>query len=294
MVIALVWGSTWLAIRLGLDSITPFIAAGARFFIASFIVLVIMKFRGIKLQLDAVSVKLYIVLGLFSFVVPFGLVYWAEQYIPSGLASIVFAALPFFIIIFSKLINPDEKIFFNQFMGVAIGFAGIVVIFSENISFSFHADFLGVAAVLLSAAMQAVIGVVIKKYGSHLNPLSMNYVPLLMSGIILIIFAAFTENTAGWNLDAKTVLSILYLAVFGTVVAFTTYYWLLKKINIVILSLNAFITPIIAVILGWIVLSEKLSVRTLAGSSLVLIGILFTNFRGIKKYYQSRYRKFNI
>lgn len=289
--ISLVWGSTWLAIRIGLGSMTPLISAGSRFMVSAFVVFAVMKMRGIKLQRDPLAIKLYIMLSLFAFVFPYGLVYWAEQYIASGLASIVFASMPFFVIIFSRLLYRSEGITFNQVAGVAVGFAGIVIIFAENLSFNFTQDFAGVAAVLMSAGMQGGIAVIMKKYGSHLNIVSLNLVPLFIAGIMMTGSAFILENTGSWVIDSAAVFSVLYLAVFGTVLAFITYYWLLKKINVVLLSLNTFLTPILAVLLGWIILGEKLSTRILAGSALVLIGILFTNLRGIKNYYKSRYLK---
>lgn len=286
--ISLIWGSTWLAIRFGLGSLTPLISAGLRFFLASLFVYGLMRIKNISLQTDPLSIKLYAVLSLFSFVIPFGLVYWAEQYIPSGLASIVFAVMPFFVIIYSMIAFKKDSVTFNQIFGSILGFSGIVIIFSENLSLDLSQQLLGILAVLISSSMQAGIGVIIKKYGQYLNPLSMNFLPLFSAGIILIIISFLFENSSGWIFDFKAFASVIFLAFFGTLVAFTTYYWLLKRMNIVILSLTAFITPIIAVILGWLILNENFSFQTLAGSALVLIGILFANFRGLMNYYLTK------
>ncbi len=288
VLICLIWGSTWLAIRLGLDSLTPLISSGLRFSLASFFVFVFMRHRNIQLQTDPISIKLYMVLSLFSFVIPFALVYWAEQFIPSGLASIVFAVMPFSVVIFSKISFPNEKISFDQIFGVILGFSGIVVIFSEHLSLDLSQQLFGILAVLVSSTMQAAIGVIVKKYGYHLNPLSMNFVPLFFAGLILIIASLLLENRSTWDFNFTAVSSIVYLASVGTLVAFTTYYWLLKRINIVILSLSSFITPIVAVILGWIILHEDFSLQTLIGSAFVLIGILFANFRGLLRHYNSK------
>jgi len=294
ILISLIWGSTWLAIRVGLDYLTPILSAGIRFLLASFLIYGLMKIRHISLQTDPHSMKLYFVLGIFSFAIPFGLVYWAEQYIPSGLASILFAVFPFFVIIFSKIAFPNHKIFIGQIVGVTIGFIGIVVIFSRNLSINFTNDFVGMIAVFLSATMQAGIAVVVKKYGGHINSLSLNFVPLLIGGIIMIPLAFILEESSTWNFTVSAIGSIFYLAFFGTLVTFTIYYWLMKKINIVILSITSLITPIIAVLLGWIFLNEKLSFQDIIGSSLVLIGILIANFRGLINYYESTEKKFSL
>ena len=286
--ICLLWGSTWLAIRVGLDSLTPFFAAGVRFLLASLLIYSIMKIRGITLQTDSLSMKLYFIMGFFSFVIPFGLVYWAEQFIASGLTSVLFAIFPFFVILFSRIAIPTDKFDITKLFGVVLGFSGIYIIFSTEISVDISNDFWGMVAVFVSAVMQAAIAVILKKYGKHLNPLSMNFLPLLIAGIVLVIVGTSIEDSSYWKFDEKAVFSILYLALFGTIATFTTYYWLLKRLNVVILSLSAFITPIIAVILGWFLLDERLSLRVLMGSSLVLIGILFANFVGLKNYIKSK------
>jgi drug/metabolite transporter (DMT)-like permease len=286
--ICLLWGSTWLVIKVGLGPLTPFFSAGLRFALASVFIFSLMKFKKLKLQTDPLSIKLYIILGLFSYVIPFGLVYWAEQFIESGLTSVLFAVFPFFVIIFSRIAIPGDSIGIYKLLGVTLGFTGIVIIFAENLSFDIQHDFWGSLAVFGSGAMQAGIAVTMKKYGKYLNPLSMNFVPVLIAGIILILVGFTIEDSTSWRFDLTALFSIVYLAVFGTLFTFTTYYWLLKKMNVVILSLSAFITPIVALILGWFVLGEKLSMQVLAGSSLVLIGILFANFRGLLNYYKQR------
>ncbi len=285
--ICLIWGSTWMAISMGLGSLTPLISSGIRFLIAATLIFVLMKFRNSELQLDKLSIKLYIVLSLFGYSIPYALVYWAEKYIPSGLTSIVFAVMPLFVILFSWLAFSKGTLSLNQIVGAIFGFGGIVIIFSENLSLDLSAQMLGILAVLLSASMQAGIAVTIKKYGEHLNPLSMNFLPMFAAGIMLVAFAFLFEDSSSWKFTNAAVISMIYLAIVGTVAAFTIYYWLLKRINVVFLSLSSFITPIIAVLLGWIILAERFSFQTLLGSAFVLIGILFANFRGIMNYYQS-------
>ena len=277
IVICLLWGSTWLVIRIGLETLTPMIYAGTRFLLASLFIYSIMRFRGTKLQTDKASLNLYWLMGIFSFVIPFGLVYWAEQFIPSGLTSII----------------ADEKIGPYKIIGVLLGFLGIVIIFAHDISIDFSVSFWGMVAILTSAIIQAAIAAIMKKHGKHLNPLSMNFVPVLLAGILMVIIGFLFEDYSTWDFNQTALLSIAYLALFGTVVTFTTFYWLMQRISVVILSLSTFVTPIIAVFLGWIILNEKLSALTLLGSSLVLIGILFANFRGLKNYYKTRHKRVN-
>lgn len=281
--ICVIWGSTWLAIRLGLDSLTPLISAGLRFFGASLLIFGILKLKGNTFQKDALSIKLYFFMGFFSFVIPFGLVYWAEQFIPTGLTSVLFGVFPFSVFLFSLMLLKNEEIDKFKFMSVFFGFIGILIIFSEGLTLDYENHLLGLLAVVLSAALQGLVAVVIKKWGGHLNPFSMNGPPLLIAGISMILLSLIFEDSSTWIFNKVAILSILYLAIFGTIVAFTIYFWLLQRINAVILSLSSFITPIIALVLGWIILNEKLSEQILWGTLFVLMGILFGNFNAMKK-----------
>ncbi|MEE9429419.1 MAG: EamA family transporter [Melioribacteraceae bacterium] len=281
--ICIIWGSTWVVIRIGLDTLTPMISAGVRFLFASLIIFSIVQFKKYKLPKDSLSLKLYFFMGIFSFAIPFWLVYWAEQFIPSGLASVLFGVFPFSVFIFSWLFLKTEKLDFYKMLSIILGFIGIVIIFYENINLDFEKQFWGLVAVFASAVLQGLVAVILKKYAGHLNPFSMNAYPLLIAGSVLILFSFGFEDSTNWEFTPKAIYSILYLATIGTIVTFTIYYWLLQNMNVVILSLSSFITPIIAVILGWLILNEKLSQNVLFGSMLVLMGILFSNFNSLKK-----------
>jgi len=283
--ISLVWGSTWLAIRLGLDSLSPLISAGLRFFIASILIFVVIKMRNAPLQKDRTSIKLYFFMGFLSFVIPFGLVYWAEQFIPSGLTSVLFGVFPFSVFLFSLILLENEETDKYKLISVVLGFIGILIIFYDGFQVDIKNHILGLVAVIVSALFQGLVAVVIKRWGGHLNSFSMNGPPLLIAGISMIFLAFLFEDSSKWIFDENAIFSILYLAVFGTVLAFSTYFWLLKRINAVILSLSSFITPIIAVLLGWLILNENLSQQVLLGTLFVLLGILFGNFNALKKSY---------
>ena len=281
ILLCFIWGSTWLAIRISLESFTPFLSGGLRFLIASIAIFIIMRLKGITLQRDKLSVKLYLQMGFLSFVIPFGLVYWAEQFVPSGLASVLFGVYPFFVAIFSYFMIPNEKIGIGKTVGMILGFLGIIIIFSDSFSFTLSDYLLGMFAVMLSGIMQAYIAVTLKKYGKHLNPLSMNFIPMLIAGITGTLIGLFAEDFSKVSIEENGILAVLYLAIFGSVVTFTSFYWLMKRIDVVILSLIAFITPIVALLLGWIFYNEVFTTHHLVGSALVLIGLLIANLYGI-------------
>jgi drug/metabolite transporter (DMT)-like permease len=286
--ICFIWGSTWLAIRVGLESMTPLYSSGFRFLLASMLIFLWMNFKKIKLQKDRTSVKLYFIMGIFSFVIPFGLVYWAEQFVPSGLSAVLFAVYPFFVVLFSYFLIPSERLGFVKVLGIVIGFGGILVIFSDDLGGNITSYLLGMSAVVLSGMMQAGIAVIIKKYGNHLNPLTMNFIPMLIAGFALFILGVLFEDFATLNFNIDAALSIFYLALFGSIVTFTSYYWLLKRVNVNLLSLMAFITPIVALFLGWLAYNEELTLNHFWGSVLVLTGLLWANIGNISKFRNRR------
>ena len=284
----LIWGSTWIAIKISLESLTPFLSAGLRFMTASTFILLILKITKNEIQKDKLSIRLYFLMTFFSFVLPFGLVYWAEQFVPTGLSSVLFAVNPFFVLLFSYFLISSEKIGFFKFTGIIVGFAGILIIFSDTFNLDFSAYTFGMMAIVLSASFQALNSVLIKKYGGHLHPISMNFIPMLFGGVILSVAGLFLEDMSNVKYDSTAFFAVLYLAIFGSIVTFTSFYWLLKRISVVILSLIAFITPVIALFLGWIFFSEQLSLNELMGSMLVLFGLLWANFGNFIKLNKMR------
>lgn len=242
-----------------------------------------MKMKNIELQKDKESFRLYLLMGFFSYVIPFGLVYWAEQFVPSGMAAVLFAVYPFWVVIFSFIRIPKEIIGFYKIFGTVLGFAGIVIIFSDSFVGDITNYLVGMFAVVLSGIMQAWIAVSIKKFGHHLHPLSMNFIPMMIAGISMVVIGIIAEDLSVTNISKSGVLSILYLAFFGSVITFTTFYWLIKRINLVILSLLAFITPIVALVLGYLFYSEELSTRHFIGAALVLTGVIWANLDNLLK-----------
>ncbi len=276
-ILCFVWGSTWLAIKMSLESFPPFLSAGIRFFIASFTIIILIRLRGTELLTDRDSMRLYFMMGFFSFVIPFGLVYWAEQYVDSGLASVLFGVYPFFVAIFSYFMIPNEEIGLVRIVGMILGFVGITIIFKDSFSLKITDYILGMFAIVLSAMMQAFMAVTIKKHGKHLNPLSMNLVPMMIAGIVMLSVGLLFEGFGRIKITETGVLSVLYLAVIGSVVTFTSFYWLLKKVSVIIMSLIAFITPVVAIFLGWVLYGEVLSDNHMVGTTFVLIGVLIAN-----------------
>ncbi|HUN64602.1 MAG TPA: EamA family transporter [Bacteroidota bacterium] len=276
IVISLIWGSTWLAIKIGLDSVPPFYGAAIRFTVGSVILALLVLFRKERLSFDRGALAMYGTLGILSFGVPFALVYWSEQYIPSGLASVLFAAYPFVVAIGSHLLLAGERLTVYKSAGVLLGFTGVLAIFWSDLSLG-SAGVGGMIAILISTFLQGTSLVIVKRWNRGLSPTVLTLGGMLVGVIILYAIAGVAERVADIRLDPKGICSILYLGSFGTVMTFVVYYWLLTHVEAVYLSLVSFVTPVLAVILGALVLGESFSSRVVLGAGLILAGIAVTN-----------------
>jgi drug/metabolite transporter (DMT)-like permease len=280
-IVSLVWGSTWLAIRIGLDSLPPFLSAGVRFTVASAILFAIVRFRNIPVHRTPEAKRLYLWMGILSFGIPFALVYWAEQYISSGLASILFAAYPFWVGLFSHFLLRSEPLNAFKISGIVLCFLGIVTIFWSDVSVGDPRGTWGIGALMVTPIMQAYTLTLVKRHGQAISPFVLNLAGMSIAAVLLILLSLAVESWGGIRWDARAIGSITYLAVFGSVVAFVTYYWLLKRVEAVYLSLTSFINPLVAVLLGWMILGETLAPFTSVGAALVLLGLLAANGRAL-------------
>ncbi len=287
ILISIIWGSTWLVIKIGLQSMTPLYGIAIRFTIASAILYLIMRLRGEKVALDRKSIALYVNLAILSFSFPFALVYWGEQYIASGLASVLFAAYPFVVAIGSHFFLSNEKLNMGKSAGILLGFTGVVIIFWSDLKVSAD-NTLGMLAVLTSTVMQGSSLVMVKKANHHISPTSLSLGGMILGIILLYPLAFIFEDFSSLRFDAAGLGSILYLGTFGTVVTFVVYYWLLKRIEVVYLSLVSFVTPILAVILGAVWLKETLSQNIFLGAALVLMGIIIANGKDLLTVFSRR------
>lgn len=288
--ICTIWGSTWLVIKIGLETMTPLLSAGLRFAVAGIILYGIIRLRKIPIPWNEKTRWFYVVIAFTSFSVPFGLVYWGEHQISSGMTSILFATYPLWVAIISSLLIPEDKVTVGKVAGVLLGFIGVVVIFSHNVQFdASSATLLGMGAVILSGAIQAFSAVTIKKHGHEISPFVVSFVPMSISAVILLIGSYFAEDLSVVQFTPSALFSIAFLAIFGTIITFVSYFWLLKRVEVVILSLTAFVTPIIAVVLGVVILKEQVFPELFAGASLVFLGIASANFSDIRSLIRKRF-----
>lgn len=275
--VTLIWGSTWAAIRLGLEGIPPFAGVALRFAVASVVLLTLAWARGVPLGRSRIERRLWWVNGLFTFVFTYGVVYWAEQRVPSGLTSVLFATFPLFVALLAQPVLPGERLTARSVVGVVAGFAGVAVIFSEDLAALAEPGAGRAAAVLLLASLAAAVSnVAVKRWGRGVHPLSLTAVPMGMAAAVMAVASFLFERDRPLLLNAVSVGTVLYLAVFGSAVTFYIYFWLLDRMEATRLSLITYLSPVVAVLLGAAVFGERVTVRIVLGGLLVIAGVAVT------------------
>lgn len=279
-----IWGSTWLFIKLGLADLPPITFAGIRFVIACTILFGLIRIRRIPLPRARNDWILLAISGILSFGFNYGLVFWGEQYITSGLAALLQATLPAFGLVFAHFHLPAERLSWTRIFGVVLGVFGVGVVFSNQLTVSGTRALAGCVALILSAMFAAYSNVLVKAYGKHLNPAVLSAGQMFFGLLLLLAVGIPLEgNPFQLRWTPIAVIAMLYLAIVGSVIAFLLYYWLVLNMDVTKSMLIALVTPVVAVILGMIVLDEEFGWRTLAGGAMIILGIGFIVVRKAKK-----------
>lgn len=275
--ICLIWGSTWLGIKIGLEDSPPFLSSAARFFISSGFLYLLIRVK--RLAIPKKNWSKIIIPGFLLYGLSYGLDYWGIQYIASGLAAVLFATLPFFVSITAHYMLGDEKLSVIKILCLGVGFLGVVIIFRDQIHFSNSTQsILGMLALIGAAICAGVSGVFTKRDLHDIDPLVIACFQMLVGMIFLAIIGFSFEKLSSFKITYKSMGALLYLAFFGSVITFVTYFRLVKRIEVTKLSLIAFVTPILALILGAIVKNEPITAHLILGSVLVILGIVGLNF----------------
>ncbi len=270
----LIWGTTWSVIRVGLEGIPPFAGVALRFAIAAAILYLLGKVWRVPDQRSPRLYRIWFVQTVFSLCIPYGIVYWAEQWVPSGLSSILFSTMPLFVAVLAHRWLISEPMRPAETAGVLIGVCGVVFIFSDDLTLAARPEILVPALVLLiSPVAVAVAHVLIKKWGSGIHPMNVVTVPMALTGLGMGVLSLAVESERTLTFDFQAVVALLYLAVFGSALSFSLYYWVLARVAATRLSLITLAIPVVAVLVGTAALDEPFSARAGLGSLLVLSGV---------------------
>ncbi len=266
------WGSTYLAVALGLQSIPPLVLMGTRSTIAGVVLLAVEQFRRPG-PLQAGPWVAAAVGGILLFVGCHGTLAYAQQHVPSGLAAVILATIPFWIVLLNTVAPGDRRPSMWALVALAPGLAGVALIAWRGSS---HEDSIDPKMVLLlagSAFSWAAGSLVSQRQGTSTPALALSGMQLVCGGVVLLILGALTGEMRHFSLADVTVVSwagLAYLTFAGSVIGFTAYVWLLDNAPGPLVATYTFINPIIAVVLGWALLGERLSPRMLIGAALVI------------------------
>jgi drug/metabolite transporter (DMT)-like permease len=266
----LVWSSTWVVIAVGLDGVAPFLGAGIRFALAGLGVLTAARLLGRPLRTDF---RLAALVAALPFATSYGLIYWAEQYVPSGLTAVLFGVLPLYMALLAAATLPEEPLRPRLVAGVAVALGGLALAFGQSLHLGGRHAGLAAAAVVLSPLASAVGNVGIKRRGGRLDPLALNGWAMLGGGVLLLALSGLSERWGATSWSADSVFSILYLALLGTGFTFVTLTILIREMPVVTTSFISLVIPFGALALGALVRGEKVTGLAVAGAVLVAGGI---------------------
>jgi drug/metabolite transporter (DMT)-like permease len=274
--LTLIWGTTWSVIRVGLEGIPPFTGVALRFAIAAALLGALARRRGVRLGGRPYERRLWWINGLLSFAGSYTIVYWSEQWVPSGLTAVLFATFPLFVALLAAWWLPGERLGARGMAGTVVGFLGVAVIFSEDFSLLGGRQVaIASAVMLLSPFVSAIANVAVKRWGRGIPALSITTVPMAIGAAVAAVFALAFERDRAVVFDVRSVGALLYLAVVGSAVTFTLYYWLLRQMPATRLSLITYAIPVVAVAIGVLVFDEPMTTRTTIGGALVILGVAF-------------------
>jgi drug/metabolite transporter (DMT)-like permease len=276
--IYIIWGSTYLAIRYAVETIPPLFTAGIRHLTAGSILLLLALWKGARPTWA--QIRASAVIGFFFFLVGHGSLHWAERVVPSGLASLLIAIEPIFVFLLSSAAARVWRLNGMLLAGILIGLAGVGVLVGGTASETGGNITLGCIAVLVGAFSWSV-GIIYSRR-SHLSgsPLLLSALSLLSGSVMLLLVGALTGEAKGFSIAQvrpRSWVALAYLILFGSVVAFTAYNWLLEHFSPTLVATHTYINPVVAVLLGWAYGGETLSLRVGMAAAMVVCAVVLVD-----------------
>lgn len=271
--IYLIWGSTYLAIRYAVETVPPLIAAGMRHTVAGGVLLAWAYARGFRAKREHWIAGA--IVGAFFFLIGHGTLHWAEQHVASGLAALLIATEPMFILVLAWA-SGQQKISRVSALGLATGVVGVAILTGMELSAK-GASLLSMAAVLIGSASWAAGVVISPKVKLPSDAVARTAVPLVCGAIMLLTTAGVTGEfrQLHWSaISMRSLLGLGYLIVFGSIVAFTSYTWLLQRCAPTLVATHTYANPVVAVLLGWLFAGETFTVRVVLASMAILGAIV--------------------
>jgi len=276
-IIYLVWGSTFLAIRVGVREVPPFLFAGMRFSAAGIMLYAWMRAKGAASPTRREWASLSL-LAVLIFVLDYGLLFWAEKRVPSGVAAVMMATIPVFMALAEILFLRTQRLTLRLASALLIGIAGVTVLVSRSVGFGEAAiDTSGAIALVVAAISWSLASVLTRKLHLPESKVMSSGAQMLAGGILLTLTAAILGEFRGFQVNAVSTgawLALVYLIVAGSIVAFTAYVWLIHHESPTKVGTYAYVNPVVAVLLGYALGGEGLGARTIVGTLLVLVSVV--------------------
>jgi drug/metabolite transporter (DMT)-like permease len=285
-IIYFVWGSTFLAIRVGVREVPPFLLAAMRFSVAGLILYGWMIARG-EPSPSARQWRSAFLVALLAFVFDYGLLFWAEQRVPSGLAAVMMATIPVFMVLSEIMFLRTQRLTVRLSFALLIGIAGVAVLVSRSLSLGgAPIDGAGAVALIIGAMSWAVASALMNKLALPPSKVMSSGAQMLAGGVLLALTAAALGEFRNFHpstVSPRAWLSLLYLIVAGSIIGFTAYVWLLHHESPTKVGTYAYVNPVVAVLIGYFLGGETLGPRTMVGTLFVLISVVvITTTRGKK------------
>ncbi len=275
LILCLIWGSTWLFIKIGLRDLPPISFAAMRFVIAAIVLWGIAWYRKAQPPQTRRDWNTLFWSAMLGFSINYSLIFWGETLISSGLAAVLQSMIPAFGLLMAPWFLPEEKITLRKILGVAIGIGGVALIFSDQFELDNRMALVGCVALLGSAFCVSCSNILIKSRGVHLDPVVTSAAQMSMGAIPMFLVGFVWEgNPVNFLWSSHALLALLYLAIVGSVAAFTLYYWLLRHWDVTKAGMISLVTPVIAVALGMFTLNEQLTWQIAVGTVLIVGGVM--------------------
>jgi drug/metabolite transporter (DMT)-like permease len=269
--IYVLWGTTFLAIRIAVEEIPPLFAAGARFFIAGVVLYGFMRAKG-EAKPTLIQWRSLTIMALLMFVAEYGPLFWAEKYVPSGVVSVLAATLPIITLILEMLILRQQRMRPMLALAVLIGFSGVAVLLMPG--GTQHIALIPCLAILAGATTWSLGAVLTRSMElPRSRPTTAGAAMMVGGAMLLALSAGFGEMHPFPHVSTRAVLAMLYLVIFGSLLAFTAFVWLLGHMPATRVSSHAYVNPIVAVALGYFAAGEIITWRIIGGSLLVLVSV---------------------
>lgn len=280
VVLAVIWSTTWIFIKIGLEDLPPLAFASSRFVVSGIVLFALIRFYSIPLPRSREQWKLIAVTGVLQFSINYSLVFWGEQYITSGLAAVLQAMITVFGLVLARIFLPSEKLTFQKAFAVVIGIVGVGVIFRDQLRVENWMAFAGCAAIVVGAYAAAQGSILVKARGAGIHPAALVF-SQMMCGLppVLVYSFAVEGSPMSFNWTWRAMICVLYLSILGTVTAFWLYYWMLSRIESTKAMMISLVTPLLAVVIGWAVLGETLPPQTGIGGLLIVGAVGLIVFR---------------